>query len=342
MAVVVRCTGCRGASQVRPEAVGLLVVCPLCHEAFLAIEEAAPVVKPAAPKPRAATVQPVRRPRRSVAEPVHEHVSSSPHEAPRPPDSGLPVSVLFGFALLPLAIPLLWLIGPHLLSKPPALTLAAPISLAIAASVLCLAVVLTVDWTPLTRIKGVLILVGLSYFAGLSLYFLKKDLVERVRDFLTPTQRWQQFQAPARNFEVTVPGEPQPTNLQPLRGWSLTCYQSAASPFSTQPLQFYFGSGPDAKPNVDNWFDEVGKAMEAAAGQDATFEPATEAKALDDRFVGRQWKIDLPSDRTRVVRVFRANKTVFYLSVEGESPDMEGNADLDRFFNSFRITPPGK
>ena len=51
----------------------------------------------------------------------------------------------------------------------------------------------TVDWTPTTRIKGVLMLVGLSYFTAFSLYFLKKEMVERVKRFSgwTRASEWQ-------------------------------------------------------------------------------------------------------------------------------------------------------
>ena len=80
MAVVVRCTECRGASQVGPEALGLMVVCPRCREPFLALEEATPVAKP----PR--RVEPVRarrlRPSRPLAETMHFRSRNSPSRAP--------------------------------------------------------------------------------------------------------------------------------------------------------------------------------------------------------------------------------------------------------------------
>src|SRR5437763_399887 len=68
-----------------------------------------------------------------------------------------------------------------------------------------LAVVFTVDWTPATRIKGVLMLVGLSYFGGLSLYFLKKDMVDRAQEFLSLPSRWHQFEDPKGKYRVRLP-----------------------------------------------------------------------------------------------------------------------------------------
>lgn len=342
MAVVVRCTGCRGASQVGPEAVGLLVVCPHCHESFLAIEEAAPVVKPVA-KPRPVSTQPIRRPARSrtVAEPVHAHVSSSPHESPHPAGGGLPVSVLFGFALLPLAIPLLWLIGPLLLTRPPALTMAAPISLAISASILCLAVVLTVDWTPLTRIKGVLILVGLSYFAGLSLYFLKKDLVERVREFFSTAERWHEFREPNGAYKVLVPGAPRSVGSQPIAGWKLSCYESASIPIAQPSVRYVFGSGPDVRGDSEKWFEEVGRGLKANAGAGASGADPTEVLSWD-QIPGQQWVIELANNHVRVVRVFRKDGVVFYLSVESEGLEADSPFTVGRFFDSFQVFAPRK
>ena len=61
------------------------------------------------------------------------------------------------------------------------------------ASVLCLAVVFTVDWTPATRLKGVLMLVGLAYFAGLSLYFLKEEMVDRAKQAFGPGRSGSEF-----------------------------------------------------------------------------------------------------------------------------------------------------
>lgn len=344
MAVVVRCTGCRGASQVGPEAVGLMVVCPHCHEPFLAIEDA-PMLKPMAPPlPASPSATPVRRPARArtVAEPVHAHVSSSPHEAPLPAGSGLPVSVLFGFALLPLAIPLLWLIGPILLTKPPSLTMAAPISLAISASVLCLAVVLTVDWAPMTRIKGVLILVGLSYFAGLSLYFLKKELVERIQDFLNPTERWQDFRDPAGGYTVAVPTVPSGTGAQPLAGWNLSCHECVGHPFPRPDVRYVFGSGPDSHADVEKWFEAVDRALKSSAGPQSEIPDLPAEVVSFENLPGRQWVINLPRDRTRVVRVFRTQARVYYLSVEGDDIDPDSHASVGRFFDSFRVDPPRK
>ena len=347
MAVVVRCTECRGASQVGADALGLMVVCPRCHEPFLALEEATPVAKPAR------RLEPVRspsepRPRRlrssrPLAEPVGAPGSPDPHDAPIGTARGLPVSVLIGFALLPFAIPLLWLIGPQLLAQQPSLSLAAPAALALSASVLCLSVVFTVDWTPATRIKGVLMLVGLSYFAGLSLYFLKKDMVDRAREFFGPSEKWYEFKPPNGNYQVRLPVNPnavQAVKDQPLPGWKLVCFKAQHNSMVGPPVQYLFGSGRDANPEAENWFDEVGKAVEAAAGDGAEISPPAAIPSTGG-LPGQRWAIELSGGDLRTVQVFRANGSVYFLSVEGDRIEHD-HPFARQFFDSFLLAQPAK
>lgn len=360
MAVVVRCPGCRGAAQVGPEAVGLLVVCPRCNDPFLAVEEAAPVAAPAKPSANGAS-RPLR-PRRDRAEPVSPPDSTrprrrrrdrpetqrpaptrDPHDPPPEPAGGVPASVLFGLALLPFAIPLLWLIGPLLLTQPPALSAAAPTALAVAAAALCMAVVYTVDWTPATRIKGVLMLVGLSYFAGLSLYFLKKDMVDRVKDFFSPADAWHELRPAGGGYQVRMPGKlsQQVQNGDPMPGWTLTCFRSARAELAGPVAVYTVGSGPDAKANgpadPDEWFAAAEQAVRKAAGPAAEILTREGVKSVDDH-PGRQWQVRLPNDdRLRVVRVFRVSGKVYYLAVEGEHVDPNDDA-VESFFNSFHLT----
>src|SRR5262249_19856974 len=146
--VTVRCPACRGQSRVEATALGLTVGCPRCGEPFVALEEAELV----APGPRQ-LVGPRRlidplpayadRPHGPADQSAAENQDHDPH---RNPPGGLPVSVLIGLALLPFAIPILWLIASVVVGQPPMLSPAAPVALAVAASILCLAVIYTVDW----------------------------------------------------------------------------------------------------------------------------------------------------------------------------------------------------
>jgi len=335
MSVVVRCPGCRGASQVDPGAVGQLVLCPRCHDPFLAAPEATPVAPPPAeletppprrtssPRPRARhRAEPVAPPGGRPADP-HDHAHSG----------GLPASVLIGLALLPFVIPLLWLIAPTAVGQPPALSLAAPLALAVAASALSLAVIYTIDWAPATRIKGVLMLVGLAYFAGLSLYFLKKDMLERVKRAFEPGPAWEEFRPPKSDCRVQMPGKPGPYQTQPLPGYRLTCHTASRKALG-ESTTYVIGFGPDPKPNAndDAWF---------AAVEQAVVEPkhghVTNRKSIDDPGPpGREWEVGLNSGMARIVRVFRVKGRLYYLSAEGPNLDPNGDA-ARRFLDSFQL-----
>lgn len=350
MAVVVRCPACRGAAQVESEDVGLTVACPQCREPFLAIEEAAvappiaPVVK-RRPKQNEPAEEPRRRPGRS--EPRHpktHHAFQSPdsqeaHDPTLDSAGRLPASVLIGLALLPFAIPLLWLIGPMVVGQPPALSLAAPTSLALAASSLCLAVVFTVDWQPSTRIKGVLMLVGLSYFAGLSLYFLKKEMVHRAQEMFNRTREWHDFRPRGADYSVRVPARPGPEMPpgpdQPLPGWKLVCYRIAAEAPDGTVLRYVFGSGPDEKPEAADWFAEVEKALREQAGAGADFQPPTGVQS-DQELAGQEWTIDLRGEKKRIIRVYRANGNLYYLAVDGSHIEPD-DPPVQMFLRSLQI-----
>src|SRR5581483_186766 len=229
--VTVRCPACRGQSRVEATTLGLTVGCPRCGDPFVALEEAELV----APGPR----QPVAPPPRRVINPLPAYLDRPPapperpageeqdHDPHRIPPGGLPVSVLIGLALLPFAIPILWLIAPAVAGQPPMLSPAAPVSLAVAASILCLAVIYTIDWTPGTRVKGVLMIVALAYFTALNLYFLKKQMVNEVKKFFGAGKDWVEVNPLDKSYQVKMPTRsdgPDP-QYQPLPRVHLTTYK---------------------------------------------------------------------------------------------------------------------
>lgn len=331
--VVVRCPGCRGASRVGPEAVGLLVVCPRCTDPFLAVEEATPVAPAAPPRTPPRPRDPDRdRPRRPRP-PADPEPGPDPHDPHADERGGLPLSVMVGLALLPFAIPLVWLIAPLVAGRPPALSVAAPAALAVSAAALCLAVVFTVDWTPATRLKGVLVLLGLAYFAGLSLYFLRQEMVDRVGRALGP--RWQVFQPPDKAYRVELPGRPLPVpaNEQVLPGWAVSAHRASRRRFDGA-FTCTVGAGPDARPELaqDAWFDAVGRVL--LAGRNGAMLPVPRGVKGVPNLSGREWAVDPGQPTGRTVRVYRANGVVYYLAADPSDPDAAG-----RFFDSFRPTP---
>lgn len=345
--VVVRCPRCKQPSRVGPEAVGVVVVCPVCQSPFLAVEDAAPVAPPRPRSTRAA--EPVAppsapaplRPRRR-AEPISPP-SSAPraelHESEHGLGGGLPATVLVGLALLPFLIPLLWVLAPAVLGQTPVLSIAAPTALAIAASALCLAVVYTVDWTPATRVKGVLMLVGLSYFAAASLFYLKKEMLDRVKRFFGAGAEWKEFRAPAGDYRIQMPGRVSPLKIPLMPGWALQSHQAVHKSYLGL-FGYNVGFGPDAHPKLPDeaWF---------AAARQAVTQADQRRKVVDERAVahqqwpGREWVIESADEDATVsiVRVYRVRGRTYYVSARGPklSPDDD---ETKAYFDSFHVTLP--
>ena len=401
MVIVVRCPGCRGASRVGPEAIGLLVVCPRCSDPFLAVEDRSPLAPASPPSPppsRPATPPPThptrgegrrtkdegrrtrdasrrappqeRGPTRSQqprgwAEPVappadhprNGQHATAPGEAGASADphhtsgaEGLPLSVMIGLALLPFVIPLVWLIAPLVFGHQPALSVATPVALAISFSALCLAVVYTIDWSGTTRLKGVVMLVGLAHFAGLSLFFLKKDMVDRIQAWVAPAKEkadpednWREFHPDDQSYVVRMPGpDPVPTQDQPIPGWALACVTTAHKAEGGRgPIKYMVGSGDDLRKNLGNnkaWFEQLKTGIVDQSGgvpDDTEINLPLRGRGP----IGRQWVIRLPNQQTvRIVRVHRVDGRVYYLAAEGNSI-REGDPSVNVFFASFRPTP---
>jgi hypothetical protein len=194
----------------------------------------------------------------------------------------------------------------------------------------------TVDWTPVTRIKGVLTLVGLAYFAGLSLYFLKKETAEWAQQKLGANDKWRDFRPKGGGYEVKLPGPA--TEVQPaLPAWpvpalKLTCHKASLKGFNRTVL-YTVGAGKDHDPEAADreWFAAVEQSLRGAnAGREVT--------ELDgpagERLPCREWEV--AGAETLLVRVYRADGRVYLLAAQG--PDLEpDDADAERFFGSFAV-----
>jgi hypothetical protein len=357
---VVRCPVCRGASQVEAGALGFDVRCPRCDATLTAVEEVEvvapvrparyPIVPPAGPPERRRSRRPVRTdPPREHEPPAAPEPDHDPH---RIPPGALPVSVLIGLALLPFAIPILWLAGPALVGEESMLSIATPSALALSASVLCLAVIYTVDWTPSTRVKGVLMLVSFAFFAAVSLYFLKKDLVEKFQKALGQDDRiqWRDFKQPAKDggYSVRMPGFPVKINDQPIGSFPLALHKAAHRIPQVGDYEFVIGctevaavvqkafaAGKDAaKPGTDAWFD--GLRDEIVAG--CRGKSPSEEGALAKPGQGREWTIEIGEKQTiRMVRIYLIRGRLYYLAAE-RPIDYWDDEPAKYFFNSFDIT----
>jgi len=271
------------------------------------------------------------------------------HDPHLPPPAGLPVSVLVGLALLPFAIPLLWLVAPLLTGQPPALSLAVPISLAVAASALCLGVVYTIDWTASTRIKGVLMLLGLSYLSAAGLFFLKKDLMDRVQAWGRDPDGWKHTSVRSNDFDfefkfrgqlglsdVKPAPKPLPLPNMTAEGNRAAFYKNEEHP---SEYRYLVGWGKaadkDFKPD-DAWFARVRDHL----AQSAPGAAIAELEKLGDPgrpAAGRQWTFTFTDGTIRVVRVYAVGSRVYYLSAEGPQLRPEDDDLVTPFFSSFLV-----
>jgi hypothetical protein len=292
-------------------------------------------VIPIAP-PRRPPPGPESEPPPTDERPDPEH---DPHHAPQ---TGLPVSVLVGMALVPFGIPLLWLVAPFVTGQEAALSMAVPVSLAVAAAALCLGVVYTIDWTGTTRVKGVLMLVGLAYLSAAGLYFLKKDLVDRIQRFGGDPNRWHEVGLDKGNCRVRLPGHvdteppPQPPldGLVRLNEWRTA---HATDPQDGSRYEYRIAvSRADAaavKPD-DAWYARVGEKLQDGGAVEG---PPAAVALWDAQNAGRQWTLKLAAPNAfRVVRVYVVKGRVYYLSAEG--PGLRADDDFGKlFFGSFRV-----
>ena len=356
MALVVQCPACKGASRVEPEALGETVACPRCHEAFVALEEVpvvVPVVRrargrsPLAPPEFQPPIVPAVAPPRAESDevgaergPDHEHDPHTPHVA------GLPVSVLIGLSLLPFGVPLLWAVVPFLTGFEPALSIAVPIALAFSASALSLGVVYTIDWRAMTRVKGVFVLVGLSYLTGAGLFFLKQQLLEQLQRAFDTGPQWRDhpFEGDGATFRVRLPNrphtEPEPPDPLPLPDTAHTgCARASFLARANDIHSYVVGWGrADANAKFDaDWVDRASEKLSRANSAANAVRPVR-VEPRPGTTVGYQWKFPR-NNLTQFVRLYVGGERVYYLAVLTPNPDPDGEF-VDQFFKSFRVSAP--
>jgi hypothetical protein len=325
----VRCPYCDELSRVPDAAVGQYVACPNCRRPFSAVPE--PVAEEV-PRRDVPTVYPPKK-RPVLADDDFDTEADAGGK-----------SVLFGLALLPFVIPLLWILGPTLTGKEAIFTFALPMAIAVSSAALCLGVVLAADWSFATKVKSILAIVFVMHFLAALLYFMKAEWVEALRKRVgrNADQVWQPFAPPDGKYKAAVPTAMQKDEGELIAGCKLEAFRSA----DRADLATYFlahGRQPadvTNEPDDEKFFAAVkAKAMEAANGT-AAAEP--EKKRLSGH-PGREFVFVLPDRNTkRIVRVFRiggAQGLVFVAAVEGVflTPD---TADVKEFFN--RLAWAGK
>ncbi len=295
MSYPVRCPHCRGLSQVGPTAVGRTVACPTCGATF----RATPLPLP-----------PVARP---LADPE-----------PLVPDVGLD-GVLLGLALLPVGIPLLWLIARVALRAEPVFSAAAPLAVGVGVSGLALGVGLVRRWGHPARVRAVLLLAVAGYLTGAGLFVVRKEWVAAARKLFGPAKidfrEWPPRQGPAVPYKAQVPGgKATPAAAGPVDGWGLRTFTAAAGqPDDTRGVWAVRYTLADGVPPVgaggdDAWFAAVREAVVTASGGEVTAEKPV---AVSGKPARELW-LTLPDRLThRVVRLVRADDRLVYAAAEG-------------------------
>lgn len=310
MTAIVQCPACDRACGVKKPARGEWVRCPHCDWAF-AVE--------------------------AVQGAGESSASASVMAQPQPADDAhtpqiLPPSVLFGLALLPFFIPLVWTAARLLGDHEPALSLALPIALAVSAATLSIAVVSTIDWTPATRVKGVFMIVGLAYFTGTLLFFLKADAVEWIKRNIGETADWKETHITRGQCWVRAPGRLSYAGVEnTLPGWKLECYRTR----DKQAEDWRFTVGFARWPGWQRPAEGLPRAvMRRAAGDDALDERPISYQGASGQFPGQEWTIDLADGLRRVIRVYDIRNTLYYLAVDGPGISSD-TAEVQVFFESF-------
>lgn len=340
-AAVVSCTACDQPSRVPATALGLVVACPRCGHEFVAVavQTVAPVP---APRPKVVRVGPVfpvagdipvvHRVPKPASRPEH------PDEIPtvHPPQSGGgPIAL----ALLPVGVPLLWLIL-SLVAGPSEFSFMAPVAIATGTVGLGLGLALIRRWSVPFRMRLLLVLTVLGYGAAALFYFAQEGWLERVREVTAVTGlTWREFRPEDKTFRLEVPGEPAEA-APPVSSWKLTARQFIDP---KTPVDVYVVAYGDAPARQGKWADKATREAWFAAARNAVA-TACEGKLLDERVVSvadceaREYEFALAGGKHRVVRLVRTERKLVYLSVEGQYLTAE-RVDVQKYLGSFRLTP---
>lgn len=332
----VRCPSCANLSRVDADSLGQSVACPHCGRPF----EAAPDPGYATRVRREPVVARFAPPRG----PVVARLAEDQHS----PDAGDlahgPNPLLVALTLLPLGIPLLWLVGPLLTGHHPVFSFAAPVALALGLGGLTLGIGFAHGWTPGTRLRAVLMVILIGYFVGAFLFFLKKEWAEEVRRHIGPETKWDWFVPPhdKNAYKVKMPGHPQAAEGL-LPGWELKGYRYTPDRKGRDAFAIVYeiadGKPPPAvvKPEApDGDFFEKAKA---AVCEGCKGEVVTEKEVTQQSHPGREYVLTLPDGATnRIVRVFRVKDRAYYLAVEGAFIPNDAKY-VEMFFDTFYVQP---
>ena len=331
MSVIVRCPVCQQRSRVAEGALGLVVACPRCPHQFTATSDEELIIAAAAPIPTVHPRQRLETPRATPAIIPDDH----------PVHVG-PNAFLIAVALLPLGIPLMWLLVGAITGRETVLSFAAPVSIAVGVCGLCAGIALT-HWGTPARIRAMLAVVLLAYLAAGALYFLKPAWLEEARkNFGRGELAQYEFGPPDKAYTVKFPGRPKEQDNSPVEGWALKAFRFAdPARAGSDVFISAHGSAPKDFPKdgaEEAWFKKAKEALLQTSGAALV----KEEPILGKGYEAREYELQLPDDQIkRVVRIVRVKGRVFYLSVDG--PFLTGDTpDVKEFMKSFTLLPKPK
>jgi hypothetical protein len=337
MMQLVKCPHCQEFCDVEQSTLGQVVGCPICGEPFLAqlvtATRASRKLTPEIP-----LVYPVQG-KTSPAE--DEHFRSEP------------TGLLWAFALLPILIPMLWMVGLFGFKLVPIFSFALPMAMALALCGVNIGLICSVGWSSSTKIKAIAMVSLLGWFSAASIFFLKKEWAEVFKNELGPSNLvWQEYEPSDKAYRIKLPGRAQEA-LSPLADWESKAVRTTIEGRRAKSVLgaiYTAAHGPnrndwkglpdeDCFAKVKTQLAELGEV----GGEKAILIPHL---ATNREHPGREWIVALPDGVTnRVVRVYRVRHRgedlLYYLSVEGAFVTPEAKYVQD-FLKAFSVWPPSK
>ena len=354
--VVLTCPHCNQRSKVAFDAIGFTVACPRCSQPFTADPEPSAPTRQVPVVARRSTIPNVPVVRPSFTQQSNEldepaplvHPDFDEHAEPQP--AATPNGVVFALAMLPLAIPLLWLAATQLGARRPEFSFALPVAIGLGVSGVCWGLAVTHRWSIRQRIIGVLALVFLACLSGVLLFAVKKEWIEQTRELLGRGEvAWVKYQPNPDDlkgndlsFEVRIPGQPTPQESPvpglPLKG---AIYSEPDRDWQDQFViahgRYVEGGGGWVADEV--WFGKVKEIIEKETGGKLISENDRQYQTYAARYYIFQLPENANGPVVRIVRVVRvANAQLFYLSVEGPYLSKD-NLIVQKFLDSLRIVP---
>jgi hypothetical protein len=231
-------------------------------------------------------------------------------------------AMLVGLALLPVGIPLLWLIARSALQTEPVFSAALPLAVGLGVSGLAVGVGLVRRWSHPARVRAVLVMTVVGYLTAAGLFAVRKEWAAAARKLFGPAQiDFKEWTQPGLPYKAQVPGQrASPATDGPVGGWELRTYTATAGqPDDRRGVWAVRYTLADGKPPIDakaddDWFAAVREAVVTASGGEVTRETPVRVSGKP----ARELWLTLPDRLThRVVRLVRADDKLVYAAAEG-------------------------